>query len=653
MAALLRTHDGSGDGLGPPASWPQSLRSVVHLMLGSAFPMFACWGPSLHTIYNDAYAEIMGDKHPGGVGRPFLEIWSEIRDELVPLLQRVMGGESFYMENLPLRMRRHGYEEDTWFTFSWSPLLDDQGRIAGMYCACAETTRMVLAENRLRARELWLQSLFDQAPGFAAVVRGPAHVFEMANPAYVDLVGGRPLLGLPLGKALPELAAQGFVALLDEVQRTGVPYVGRSIPVQLDGAAGGAGRDVFVDFMYQPLRDAGGQVQGVFMQGHDVTEQHRAQLALQLADQQKDEFLATLAHELRNPLAPLRSAATLLASPAAGDTVRRQAVDIIGRQVSHMGRLLDDLIDLARITQRRVALRKQVVTVDSLVDSALEAARPLAEAKGHALAVDLPDPGLLLEVDPVRIVQVLSNLLNNACKYTDAGGRITLSARRQPPWLCLSVTDNGVGIGAQALPKLFSMFSQEASAIDRSEGGLGIGLALVRGLVELHGGRVHAASDGPGQGTRMTVELPLADGLHGAPSPAQAASAPAAAAGHGRRVLVADDNRDACAGLAQLLSLMGHAVHTANDGEQAVALALAHRPEVLILDIGMPVLNGYDVAREVRRQPWGSQPYLVAATGWSQDSDRRQALDAGFDLHLTKPFDIQRLTELLARPPRG
>lgn len=276
MARLMREKQWAGSALGVPETWPQSLRSVVNLMLGSAFPMFVGWGPELNTLYNDAYAEIMGAKHPDGLGRPFLEIWHEIRDDLQPLVHRAMGGEAFYMENLPLRMRRHGYEEDTWFTFSWSPVLDEEGRIAGMHCACTETTRMVLAERHLRAREVWLEALFDQAPGFAAVVRGPDHVFEMANRAYLAITGNRELVGKTVAQALPEIAKQGFADWLDSVYITGVPFIGRSFPVTIRQGPHGEAHEAYVDFMYQPLRDATGKVQSIFIQGHDVTEQHRA-----------------------------------------------------------------------------------------------------------------------------------------------------------------------------------------------------------------------------------------------------------------------------------------------------------------------------------------------------------------------------------------
>lgn len=649
MASLLRRHEWSQSPLGPPGQWPQSLRSVVNLMLGSAFPMFVAWGPSLNVLYNDAYAQIMGAKHPAGVGRPFLEIWAEISADLHPLLQRVRAGEAFYMENLPLRMSRHGYEEDTWFTFSWSPVLDESGGIAGIYCACTETTRMVLAEQRLRARGAWLQSLFDQAPGFAAVVRGPDHVFEMANQAYLDITGNRPLIGLPCAQAVPEAVGQGFVALLDGVYSSGVVHVGRSVPIQMDRGPGQPSYEGHVDFMYQPLRDAQGQVEGIFVQGHDVTEQHRAQQALRDADRQKDVFLATLAHELRNPLAPIRAATHLLSSPQANAQARVRAVDIITRQVTQMSCLLDDLIDIARITQGRLLLKKERVRLQAVVDTAMEVARPLSTAKVQSLQATVAQPDAVLMVDPLRIAQVLSNLLNNASKYSDRGGHIELAVAADAArgLMRFVVTDNGIGLSEAALRNLFVMFSQEKASLDRSEGGLGIGLALVKALVELHGGAVSASSEGAGRGSTFVVELPYQP--HEGPAELAGATdtgASPAVAGGRQLVLLADDNRDACDLLAEVLRLSGHTVLTAHDGLEAARLAMQHQPDVMVLDIGMPGLNGYELARQVRAQPWGASPRLIAATGWGQVDDRRKTSEAGFDFHLTKPFDPEVLAAL-------
>lgn len=654
MARLMREKQWAGTPFGPPQEWPQSLRSVVDLMLGSAFPMFVAWGPDLNTLYNDAYGEIMGAKHPDGLGKPFLEIWHEISEDLQPLSRRAMGGEAFYMENLPLRMSRHGYEEDTWFTFSWSPVLDESGHIAGMYCACTETTRMVLAEQHLRAREGWLQSLFDQSPGFAAVVHGPDHVFEMANEAYYRVTGNRELVGKALAEALPEVREQGFIDRLDSVYKSGVPFVGRSYPITMNKGLNAPNYEAYVDFMYQPLRDAAGRVQGIFIQGHDVTEQHHAQQALREADQQKDEFLATLAHELRNPLAPLRSAAHILSAPGVSDETRARVTEVISRQVGHMSHLLDDLIDIARITQRRLSLKKQLVEVGAVVDAAFEAARPLAEAKKHKLTAHVTNRSVRLVVDPVRMTQVLSNLLNNATKYTDPGGSIDLNVGACDGALRFTVSDNGIGLTQSALKTMFVMFAQEKAALERSEGGLGIGLALVKGLVELHGGTVSAFSEGLGRGSRFVVTIPTAGTAAEQPAAAVAAEADKAEpeATASRLVLLADDNQDASDLMAELLRMCGHIVHTARNGTEAAEMALRHKPDVLVLDIGMPGLNGYEVAQQVRAQPWGANPLIIAATGWGQEQDRQKATQAGFDLHLTKPFDPRMLTDIIAQRGR-
>jgi signal transduction histidine kinase len=646
MAQLLRDKDWSDSPLGPPQEWPQALRSVVNLLLGSAFPMFVAWGPELAQVYNDAYMEIMGAKHPRGLGRPLLENWAEIRDDVGPLAEQAMQGHSRYLENLPLRMRRGRVEgeEDTWFTFSYSPVQDESGSVAGMFCACIDTTRTVLAEHDLRARSEWLQALFDQAPGFAAVLRGPEHVFTQVNEAYRTLVGGRDLIGRSVAEALPEVASQGFTDWLDTVYRTGEPFIGRSVPAVISRAPGEPPYEAFIDFMYQPLRDTAGRVEGIFVQGHDVTEQHRSREALRLADRQKDEFLATLAHELRNPLAPIRSASHLLRTPTAPPEVHRRATEILTRQVDHMARLLDDLMDISRITQQRLVLKRERISVAAAVESALEAARPLIESKRHQLHAEVAQPDAWLDADPLRLTQVLANLLNNASKYTDAGGRIAIDARRTGDTIVFTVSDNGIGLSESAIRTMFTMFAQEQTALERSEGGLGIGLALAKGLVELHGGRISASSEGPGRGSRFVVELPASTA---AQAPGEQAQGPAGETTRARTVLLADDNADAADALAELLRMEGHVVHIASHGVQAAELALALKPDVVVLDIGMPGLNGYEVAQRIRAQPWGAEPLLVAATGWGQEGDRQKATAAGFDRHLTKPFDPQRLLDLV------
>ncbi len=370
--------------------------------------------------------------------------------------------------------------------------------------------------------------------------------------------------------------------------------------------------------------------------------------ALREADHRKDVFLATLAHELRNPLAPIRHAAHILASPRLAASQLQWAQAVIQRQAAHMALLLDDLLDIARITQGKLELKRRSVKLTEIVDAAVEAARPLLDSKNHQLKVTLPSEDLTLNVDPVRLAQILSNLLTNAAKYTDPAGHIELVGLVQDgATVSVSVQDDGIGISPEALARIFQMFQQIDGTSARAEGGLGIGLALVQGLVALHGGTIEASSAGPGQGSKFVVCLPLATpeatdtratGVILVPAPPI-----------GRRILVAEDNRDAADTLALLLNLAGHEVRVAHGGRAAVAVAQTFRPEVAILDIGMPDLDGYEVAREIRRQPWGAGIHLVAVSGWGGDVDRLRAAQAGFDRHLTKPVDPKALEAVLAK----
>jgi PAS domain S-box-containing protein len=386
----------------------------------------------------------------------------------------------------------------------------------------------------------------------------------------------------------------------------------------------------------------------------DVTERRQAearllaaQAALREADQRKDEFLATLAHELRNPLAPIRNAAQVLSAPQLGEAQSTWARQVIHRQVEHMARLLDDLLDVARITRGKLQIRKEPVDLASVVDTAVEAARPLIDARRHTLTIELPARPPMIDADPVRLAQVLSNLLTNAAKYTDPGGRIALGAHAAAATLRMWVRDNGIGLTPAELATVFEMFSQSEDAHSRSQGGLGIGLALVKGLVGLHGGTVTAVSEGPRRGSEFAVELPL--GARGDPADASEADR------HGdvplsesrKRILIADDNQDAAESLAMLLRLAGHEVRVATSGRAALALANAFRPDAALLDIGMPEMNGYEVAAALRAAPWGEAMTLIALTGWGQDEDKRQAQAAGFDHHLTKPAGYEQLEVLL------
>jgi PAS domain S-box-containing protein len=374
-------------------------------------------------------------------------------------------------------------------------------------------------------------------------------------------------------------------------------------------------------------------------------ELQQSEEALRDADRRKDEFLALLAHELRNPLAPIRYA--LAANRKSGRTPeqRKRAEEIIERQVTHMSRLLDDLLDVSRITRNSLELKKNLTELTLVVGSAIETARPILDTKHHTLSVDLPKQAVRLEADAVRLAQIISNLLINAAKYTDPGGHIQLRAAREGNAIVVAVRDNGIGISADMMPRLFAMFSQAQAALGRSEGGLGIGLSLVRGLVTLHGGSVEAHSDGPGCGSEFIVRLPAGTPVE---KPADIeAEADAPVAGAGMKILVVDDNRDAADACAGLLELSGHHVQTAYTGRRALELAETFRPHALLLDIGLPDLDGYQLAAKVRAAPWGRGIILIAVTGWGQEEDRRRAFEAGFDHHLTKPIAAETVESLL------
>jgi signal transduction histidine kinase len=382
----------------------------------------------------------------------------------------------------------------------------------------------------------------------------------------------------------------------------------------------------------------------------EVAERVRAEQALKEADRHKDEFLAMLAHELRNPLAPILSAVQLMRMKPVADPKLSWSRDVIERQLSHLTRLVDDLLDVARITRGRINLSREPIELAVLIARAVETVQPLMQARGHELSSEIPAGTLRINADPLRLTQAFGNVLGNAAKYTERGGRISLTVCRQGTDVEIRVRDTGIGIPAEQLPRIFDLFTQVRS--DHSQSGLGIGLALVRRLLQMHGGTITAHSEGVGQGTEFLIRLPLlletaqsANG--GEKSTTGSEDAPPVR----RRILVADDNADALETLATVLELGGHEVFSAANGSLALESAERHLPEVALLDIGMPLLDGYEVARRIRAQAWGKQITLVALTGWGQDSDRRRSQEAGFDSHLVKPLDLDKLTQLLARLP--
>jgi len=384
----------------------------------------------------------------------------------------------------------------------------------------------------------------------------------------------------------------------------------------------------------------------------DNTERNRLadelrQVAADLseADRRKDEFLATLAHELRNPLAPIRNGLQLIKMAAGQAATVEQVRSMMERQITQMVRLVDDLMDVSRISRGKLELRKERVPLAAVLNSAVETSRPLIEQMGHELSVTLPKQPLIVDADMTRLAQVFLNLLNNAAKYGDRGGHIQLNVERQGSDVVVSVKDTGIGIAADQLPRIFEMFTQVDRSLEKSQGGLGIGLTLVRRLVEMHGGRVEARSEGAGKGSEFVVRLPL---VIEASKPQESGGVAEHPVKSSHRILVVDDNRDGADSLSEMLKIMGNDTRTAYDGQEGVDVAAAFRPDVILLDIGLPKLNGYEACRRIREQSEGNGVVLIAVTGWGQDEDRRRSQEAGFDHHMVKPVDPQALMKMLA-----
>ena len=512
------------------------------------------------------------------------------------------------------------------------------------------------------AASLERDSVLLQAPVPAALMLGPEHRYRLANAPYCAMVGRdeSELVGRTWREVFPELLDTQLPDILERAYRTGERYTSgpMRVPLRLRGAP--ELTECWLRVNLQPLRHSNGEVYGLMSVATDVTSQVLAQQAtdrihaerkalveeLEAAHRVKDEFLAMLGHELRNPLSPIVTALELMKMRGDGSTSREQAV--IRRQVDHLLRLVDDLLDVARITRGKIELKKTRVEVADLIARAVEMASDLFEQRQQHLEIDRGPAGLACDGDPTRLAQALSNLLTNASRYTPPGGHVVLAARGEGDDVVLTVQDDGIGIAADLLPRVFEMFVQGARTLDRAEGGLGIGLALVKNLVELHGGQVSARSDGPGLGSTFTLRLPAAHQSRATlPAALAAAVAPPP---EGRRVMVVDDNVDAAESLAEALRLMGHEVTVFNGPLDVLAQGGGdlHALDVAILDIGLPGMSGYELAQRLRQAQPESDCLFVALTGYGQAEDRARSQEAGFHAHMVKPVDLEALDRLLA-----
>ncbi len=554
-----------------------------------------------------------------------------------------------------------GSEREAIVEVGGAPIRSDDGTVHGAIITFRDCTQRMRAE---RERRRLLESVQAEREWFSQVLSSINEEvyftdinrrYTFANAAAMSAFGHETVTGIevekivanlevlradgtprPIEEAPPLRALTGEV-IRDEEQITRIPLTGELRHRQVSSA---------------PVRNARGRIIGSVSVVRDITERKRAEAALREADHRKNLFLATLSHELRNPLAPILTAARLLESAEVTEKDRQRCSSIIGHQVTHLAALLNDLLDVSRFTRGELTLKKERVRLQEILDSAVETARPVIDGKHHRLHVEpLPTP-LWLKADPVRLTQVLSNLLANAAKYTHPGGDITLGARLETEGLRIFVRDTGIGLAAENVAAIFEIFHQLEPSSAQAQGGLGIGLALVKDLVELHGGRVEVSSDGRDRGSTFNVILPRSVVLEDDRARRSAMTAPRSASPEAsRRVLIADDAQQGAEALAMLLERQGHEVHVAHEGTEAFRLAAEVKPDVAFLDIGMPGLSGYEVATRIRRESWGREMVLVAVTGWGQESHKREAYSAGFDRHFTKPMDPRHLGSLFASMP--
>jgi signal transduction histidine kinase/ActR/RegA family two-component response regulator len=683
MVNMLRAKDWSATSIGPPATWPEALRLQLNVCFDTPFAIAVWWGPELIQFYNDGYRPILGaTKHPAAFGRPARETWPDIWPTIGPMVEQVMQqGIAAKGDDMPLTLDRNGYLEPCNFTFSYSPIRDRDGVIHGMFTAAVETTARVAGERR-QAFQLQLADSFrglaraedliiaatEQARGHLNVTRAffaelDEHTASFSIPP--QWMAPTALPGLPergliadFGAGLLPAMTGGRTVAVDDIHADGMlatptdafDVLGMRAIVIVPLVRAGRLRANFNVTHDAPRRWSAEEIAlitDIAERTWDALERARAEQALLASHRMKDEFLAMLAHELRNPLAPISAAADLLTLARLDADKVRTTSAIIRRQVVHMTGLVDDLLDVSRVTRGLVTLALEPLDVHDIVAAAVEQARPQLQARHHELLLDTRPQLATVDGDRKRLVQVLANLLNNAAKFTPPWGRIALRVTLERTAVTISVIDNGIGMDDELAGRAFILFAQGERSADRTQGGLGIGLALVKHLVELHGGSVAAHSDGLGRGSAFAITLPLA-GAAALPAPAEPDAVMDRHAGSsGLQVLLVDDNVDAAAMLALILETAGHVVTVAHTAQAALQHASRHHADACILDIGLPDINGNELARRLRALPGMERALLVAVTGYGQPSDRQDSQEAGFDYHFVKPVDSGRLVGLL------
>ncbi|WP_158307825.1 hybrid sensor histidine kinase/response regulator [Ramlibacter tataouinensis] len=635
-------------------------------MLDSKQAMSVVWGDERILLYNDAYLPFLQEKHPAAFGQPLEQVWAEIWPQIGPLVDRARSGEAFQIDDMPLVLQRNGKRDPGWFTFFYAPLRDEDGRIQGMYSSVVETTARVLEEQRktqllelsdqrVAQRTAELEAARKEAVEFSQRLQFTLDAAEIGD-WYLDLERDTAYRSrrhdqcFGYSEPIEEWGFEKFIAHVHPEDRAHVRRQFAEALSELKGwrfecrvvwpdqsvhwiAAHG-----FVHHMDRTPKTMTGIVL-------DITERKLNEQEIVHANARKDEYLAMLAHELRNPLAPISAAAAVLQLGARDEERVRKAAEVISRQVRHMTGIVNDLLDVSRVTRGKVALEKAPLDLKNVVASAIEQARPLIEARHHHLEVHLPPEPASVHGDFKRLVQVFANLLTNASKFTPDSGRIMVAIAVEAGQVRVTVADTGIGMEPALLGRAFDLFTQGERAADRSEGGLGIGLALVKSLVALHGGEVSAASEGPSRGSTFEVALPLLaqDADSGGP-PDRPGQAPTGRPG--LSILIVDDNRDAGDLLGLVCQTLGHSVQVVYGSAQALAHAEKVTHDVYLLDIGLPEMDGYALAARLRGTARAAR--FIAVTGYGMEQDKGIAKATGFDEYLVKPVDAGRLAELLA-----
>ena len=631
--------------LGPIPCWSPVLHTALNIMLSSGFPSCIAWTDQLHTLFNDSYQELLDNRAETLQGASISEIWPEIADKVMSIFLQAFAGETMFFEDMSLPIDRGGRVGPNYFTFSVSPIRDEQGLVCGVLATVIETTEKVLALARHKdAEERYHLSLESGNMGTWSV--DPETGVTVMDKRFAGLFGVSPDVA-ERGASLeyftsiihPDDRANVVAAVNQAIQNNAsydidyrtVPESGKTVWVSAKGR-------MFMDAQTGKRRFAG--------IANDITSRKEADLALRQADRRKDEFLAMLAHELRNPIAPIVSAAQMLAVVANDGAKVRHLGQIIARQANHMTSLVSDLLDVSRVTGGLVKLESERLDIRQVVDESIEQVMPMVETKRHKLTLSSSVRSALVMGDRKRLVQVVTNLLQNAAKYTPDEGEISVTIDADDERIEVTVRDNGTGISAELLPFVFDLFTQERRSSDRAQGGLGLGLALVKSLVSLHGGEVTARSAGQGHGSSFMMSLPLLAAL---PLDPLSDTGNLSVSRPPLKLLVVDDNVDAADLLAMFLESSGHEVVVRYSSTDALEKAAVEKYDVFLLDIGLPDMDGNQLARRLRASSQSAHATLIAVTGYGQEYDKESSIAAGFDYYFVKPANPKLLVELLAK----